>query len=169
MIFSRIIILVTVLIISDAIADECASGKVKLCEIIRDAHTSNQDGLKLMDGESAKAALDSADGLVVAVLEAEGSELIAALKKALEAELGAYVQVKAECPTLGGKCKEVLFEVGYALLGLIMAIADEHPDVKTMTNVEDTLETVYPHMFDADPSQYRDKLYDAGKKILEII
>ncbi|VDL78171.1 unnamed protein product [Nippostrongylus brasiliensis] len=172
MVSLRLIFLVTVIIISDAIGDKCENGNKEFCDLIGDAHKANEDGLKLMklvlDGNGTKA-LQLADSFVVAVLKAKQSELIDGLKTALTAQLNAYDKVKADCSSSNGKCEEVLFEVGYATLGLIMAIAEVHPVAKTKTTIEDILSTLYPLMFESNASVYRDKLHASGQQILAIM
>ncbi|VDL64503.1 unnamed protein product [Nippostrongylus brasiliensis] len=159
--------LIFLLMISEAIADGCRSGNVKFCAIIRDAHISNEDGLKRMERTSegdGKNALKSADSLIVAVLNANESELITSLEAALAAELSAYVQVEADCFRLGrsynGTCEKILFEVTYATLGLIMAIAEVHPDTQTKTKVENVISDLAPYMFQEPTSVYRDKIQE---------
>ncbi|VDL78170.1 unnamed protein product [Nippostrongylus brasiliensis] len=176
MVSSRFIFLVTVLIISEAIADECKVGNKEFCDLIGDAHKANEDGIKLMNGAlngNATKGLKLADKRVVEVLKGEKEQLITAVKKALQAELSAFVQVKADCYTLGHNydetCEKVTFEIAYATLGLIMAIAEVHPDTATKTKVENIISDLIPYMFIEPASLYRNALHASGKKILTII
>ncbi|VDL78174.1 unnamed protein product [Nippostrongylus brasiliensis] len=176
MFFSRIANLVTVLITSEAIADECKIGNEKFCGLIDDAHEANGEGIKLMNGAldgKGKKTLELADDFVTAVLEAREKQVIAALKIALEEELNAYVRVKGECSALDGSyskpCDDVLFSVGYVIAGLIEAIVEVLPDGERKTKVDKLISDLISYMLDVPESEYRDKLHDTGKQVLEII
>ncbi|VDL78173.1 unnamed protein product [Nippostrongylus brasiliensis] len=176
MVSLRLISLATVLLISEAIADECKLRNKEICQLITDAHASNEDGLKLMKGDlvgNGKKALELADKLVVAVLNATEEEIIAALKEALKAELSAFVQVKADCFRLGksysGACDEILFEVSYVMGVLMHTIFEAHPDQQTKTKVDDILIGLIPSKLAHPASVYRIELHAAGKQVLELI
>ncbi|WKY13499.1 hypothetical protein Q1695_004382 [Nippostrongylus brasiliensis] len=124
-----ILVVVGVLTISEARANECKHESEEFCHLINAAHGKNQDNLKDMDGDlngNGMKALALADKFVVAVLNAEEQQLLPALKKALKAELSALVQVKADCFKLfksyNEKCEKIYSNIGYAIAELIQAI-----------------------------------------------
>ncbi|WKY13488.1 hypothetical protein Q1695_004376 [Nippostrongylus brasiliensis] len=174
MAISRLIFLVTMLTISDAIADECKHRSEEFCYLLTDAHDTHQDYLKLMeeglDG-NGKRALKLADKRVVEALNAEEQALIPALKKALQAELSAFVQVKADCfgldDSYSEKCEMLCFEVAYVIAELMQAIIEVHPDREKKAEVEAILSDLDEHMFKEPASDYENAAHALGKRVLE--
>ncbi|VDL78172.1 unnamed protein product [Nippostrongylus brasiliensis] len=171
MVFSRIIILATVLITLEATGDECKFENTEFCELIGYSHDANQDSLELMVGVpigNGTKALKLADKRVVAVLNTTEEQLIDALKAALRAELSAFVQVKADCFILDHSynetCEKVFFEVAYAITGLILATINVHPSEGKKNEVDKLLSEL-----DLLTAGFENKAYFLGKEILTII
>ncbi|WKY13498.1 hypothetical protein Q1695_004381 [Nippostrongylus brasiliensis] len=172
MVSLRLVIAATMLIISEAIADDCTHENKEFCYLLEDIHETNNDCLKLMDGElekNGKKALAYADKLVVAAMKTEEQELIAALKKALKAELSAYVQVKADCSRLGNNysetCEELFFEVAFAITELIQVIVEVHPDSQKKADVETIFSELDRFMTGNPVSGFENEAYAVGTQV----
>ncbi|VDL76698.1 unnamed protein product [Nippostrongylus brasiliensis] len=171
---SRLIFLVTMLTISEAVADECTHENDGFCYLIDDALETNKNCLELMEEDlegDGKRALALADKMIVAVLNATGEHLITALKKALQAELSAFVQVKADCFKLdrgdnryNEKCEDLFFEIGYVAVELIQATIKVHPDSRK----KEKIEKIFSQLGDTVPG-FENEAHSVGKQILKIM
>ncbi|WKY13497.1 hypothetical protein Q1695_004381 [Nippostrongylus brasiliensis] len=171
---SRLIFLVTMLTISEAVADECTHENDGFCYLIDDALETNKNCLELMEEDlegDGKRALALADKMIVAVLNATGEHLITALKKALQAELSAFVQVKADCFKLdrvdnsyNETCEDLFFEIGYVVAELIQAIIKVHPDSRK----KEEIEKIFSQLGDTVPG-FENEAHSVGKQILKIM
>ncbi|WKY13490.1 hypothetical protein Q1695_004377 [Nippostrongylus brasiliensis] len=161
--------------LQEAIADECKLGNRKFCLLIDDAHEMNGDSLELMEGEldgNGKKALDLADKIVGAVQKAEKQQLMPALKNAIKAQLSAFVQVKADCFTLGESynktCEELCFQVAFVVAELIQAIIEVHPNEEKKTEIEGIFSRLVIYERGEVPG-FENAAYAVGKEILAII
>ncbi|VDL76697.1 unnamed protein product [Nippostrongylus brasiliensis] len=159
-------------ILQEAIADECNHKDREFYYLIEDAHDMHEEYLELMVGDldgHGKKALALADKFVVAVPNAtEEQELLTALKNALQAELSAFVQVKADCFELDHKydgiCEELYIETAFVITELINATIMVYPDGSKKNEVEEIFSKL------AEPELgSKNAVHAVGKEILAII
>ncbi|WKY13493.1 hypothetical protein Q1695_004379 [Nippostrongylus brasiliensis] len=123
-----------------------------------------------LDG-NGKKALALADKLVVEVLNAEEQKLIPALKKALQAQLSAFVQVKADCFTVDDSfnetCGDIIFDVAFVAWELIVAITEVHPDSQKKAKVNEILPGI--DEYTRGKPGFENKIHALGKEVLAAI
>ncbi|VDL76695.1 unnamed protein product [Nippostrongylus brasiliensis] len=131
----------------------------------------HEEYLELMVGDldgNGKKALALADKLVVAVLNAtEEQQLLPALKNALQAELSAFVQVKADCFKLDNYneiCEELYLKTAFVITELINATIMIYPDRPKKTEAE----TIFSKLGELELGS-ENAVYAVGKEILAII
>ncbi|VDL82577.1 unnamed protein product [Nippostrongylus brasiliensis] len=121
---------------------KCAYRGGNFCYQVKAAHKVNQQALNRLDGVldgEGRRKLAEADKLVMELLTKAKQDLLASLKEALKAELGALDSVKVDCYRLSKEhqlskestCRAVYDDIGYGTDALIKAIIEIDPSKET--------------------------------------